>query len=164
MTEILILPDLIKLEDFVGNFHDFYEKAYSIFKADFVDSKPRYRGTKLKLKMHPYIDDKEYTFYHFTHDGDIEKERIPNLRRIERIGYPRPIIDNSEHNDLKVWKNKRGRNERILIYHEKEEYLVILEDRKEYILPWTAYLVDKNHTKRKLLAEYETYKNQNRPA
>lgn len=29
---------------------------------------------------------------------------------------------------------------------------------------WTAYLVDKKHTKRKLLAEYESHKNQNRPA
>jgi hypothetical protein len=164
MTKELTLPQLITLEHFNGNFHDFYEEVYLIFRKDFVNTIPNYRGKKLRLKKHPYIDGKEYTFYHFTHDGDIEKERLPNLRRMERIGYPRPIIENSEHNDLKVWKNKRGNNERILIFHEKEEYLVVLEDRHEYILPWTAYLVDKKHTKRKLLAEYESYKNQNRPA
>lgn len=158
MAKDLTLPEIITLEEFDGNFHNFYEEVYSIFKKDFVDTKPTYRGTKLRLKMHPYIEGKEYTFYHFTHDGDIETERLPNLRRLERIGYPRPIIDNSEHEILKVWKNNRGRHERILILHEQENYIVILEDREDYILPWTAYYIDKEHRMRKLLKEYEAYK------
>lgn len=35
----------------------------------------------------------------------------------------------------------------------------VMVDRKQYILPWTAYLVDYNNRKRKLLKEYEVYKN-----
>ena len=32
-----------------------------------------------------------------------------------------------------------------------------LEDRKEYILPWTAYLIEDNGRLRRLLAEYQCY-------
>ncbi|CAN5181231.1 hypothetical protein BH23BAC3_BH23BAC3_22160 [soil metagenome] len=152
------VPDLITLENFGGSFEAFNEAVYEIFKTDFVDSKPTYRGIRLGLKAHPLQNGKEYTFYHFTHDGRDEQNRQPNLRRMERIRFPRPMIDDSDHPYLKVWRNKRGRNVRILIYHEAESYLVVLEDRGTYILPWTAYLVDRNHTKRKLMKEYEAYK------
>jgi len=155
----LELPDIIELSEFGGDFESYYEAVYNIFKNDFVLNKPIYRGKRLRLKAHPYIDGKEYTFYHFTHDGKIETERIPNFRRMERIGYPKPIIDNSRHVDLKVWRNKRGNKERILILHEGEKYLVVLEDRKDYILPWTAYYIDYKHRLRKLLKEYEAYIN-----
>jgi hypothetical protein len=32
-----------------------------------------------------------------------------------------------------------------------------LEDRKDYILPWTAYLIEKDNQLRRLLTEYENY-------
>jgi hypothetical protein len=45
------------------------------------------------------------------------------MRRMERIAWPRPMIDDSEHNYLKVWRNVRrcqdGTKNRILILHEK---------------------------------------------
>jgi len=164
--EVFELPDIIELDEFGGDFESFYEAVYQIFRKDFVDSKPQYRGKKLRLKRHPLIDGKEYTFYHMTHKGDIEHDREPDLRRMERIPWPRPMIDNSEHSYLKVWRNTRrgkgGKKERILIFHEQESYLMILEDRKEYILPWTAYPVEYRNKKRRLLKEYEEYQNKNR--
>ena len=153
----LVLPDIITLEEFNGVFAEFYEAVYLIFKNDFVVSKPIYRGKRLRLKKYPYIDGKEYTFYHFTHDGNVEHKRLPNLRRMERIGYPRPMIDSSTDPILKVWRNKRKNKERILIFHEEEKYLVVLEDRHDYILPWTAYYVEYKNRIRKLLKEYNDY-------
>lgn len=41
---------------------------------------------------------------------------------------------------------------------EQESYLVILADRGNYILPWTAYLVEQPHRQRKLQKEYEEYR------
>ncbi len=157
MPDELNLPPLILLESYKGNFHEYFEAVYEVFKRDFVDSKPNYRGTKLRLKSHPFIDGKEYTFYHFTHDGKTEDDRKPNLRRMERIAWPRPMIDNSENKSLKVWENQRRNKTRILIFHEGENYLIILEMKKKYILPWTAYYIDYPNRKRKLLAEYEEY-------
>ena len=154
------LPDLITLPEYSGNPTLYLEAVYEIFKKDFVDLKPQFPGKRVGLKKYPLIEGKEYTFYHFTHDGNIESERLPNLRRMERIRWPRPIIEGSEHSYLKVWRNKRDGKDRILIFHENESYLVVLADRGEYVLPWTAYIV-KEHNKRKLLNEYEAYKNAN---
>ena len=155
----MILPNILPYDSYNGDFKSFYEDVYKIFRNDFVNNRPVYKGRILGLKKHPQIDGKEYTFYHFTHKGDIESERIPDLRRMERIPYPSPMINQSNDDDLKVWKNKRGRNKRILIFHEQERYLVVLEERKAYILPWTAYLVENESNVKKLLKEYGDYKN-----
>lgn len=155
--EELELPELIFMEDFGGNFDAYNEAVYAIFKQDFIKSRPTFNGTKLRLKKHPYVDDKEYTYYHFTHSGDIEIDRLPDFRRMERIPFPRPMIDNSNHTDLRVWRVKRGSKQRILILSETEQYLVVLEDRGEYILPWTAYYIEYPNKIRRLIKEYEAY-------
>jgi hypothetical protein len=72
------------------------------------------------------------------------------------------MIDDSEHPYLKVWRNTRrgkgGTKDRILILHEKEKYLVVLDDRGNYILPWTAYLIRGRTQMQRHLNEYEKYK------
>lgn len=77
---------------------------------------------------------------------------------MERIKWPAALINNSEHLYLKVWENTRGNKSNILIFHEEEQYLVVLRKGKDYLLPWTAYLVEHNVRKNKLLKEYEAYK------
>ena len=158
MKRQFTLPDLVSLEDYNGNFALYNEAVYAVFKNDFVRNRPVFQNKRLALKAHPLIDGKEYTYYHFTHSGDIEKERIPDLRRMERIGFPKPMIDFSDDENLKVWRNKRGTSERILILHETERYLVVLEDRKNYILPWTAYWIEDESRLKRLLAKYQKSK------
>jgi hypothetical protein len=156
------LPDIIELNDYKGDFNAFLDAVYEVFRRDFVDSKPVFRGKKLGLKRYPLISGREYTFYHMTHEGDVENNRVPDLRRMERIAWPSPMINDSAHPYLKVWRNTRrgegGTKERILILHEKEKYLVVLDDRKDYILPWTAYLLKGERDLKKKIKEYETYK------
>lgn len=156
--EVYRLPEIVKLEDFGGDFSAFFEAVYEQFRQDFVVRRPVFEGRRLGLKAHPLVDGREYTFYHITHDGNDEANRSPNLRRMERIAWPAPLINDSKNSYLKVWRNKRGRHDRILIFHEEESYLVVLEDRVDYILPWTAYLVEYDFKKRKLLKEYQDYK------
>ena len=157
MKKQLTLPELVFFEDYKGNFTLYNEAVYAVFKDDFVMHRPVFQKKRLALKAHPLIDGKEYTYYHFTHSGNIETERIPDIRRMERIGFPKPMIDFSDNENLKVWRNKRGTSKRILILHETERYLVVLEDRKNYILPWTAYLIEDDNRLRRLLAEYRYY-------
>lgn len=156
------LPDIIEINEFGGDFNRFLEAVYQIFKNDFVISKPTFQGVRLGLKKYPLVQEKEYTFYHMTHKGDVENERVPDLRRMERIAWPRPMIDNSGIECLKVWRNTRrgkgGTKSRILILHEVERYIVVLDDRGDYILPWTAYLIEGSRQLQKHLKEYETYK------
>lgn len=154
-----VFPDLVLLTEHGGNFAVYNDAVYRIFRQDFVTTKPVFEGKRLGLKAYPLVDNKEYTYYHFTHSGGHEKDREPDLRRMERIPFPKPIIDNSGHADFKVWRVKRGTKDRILLFCEKESYLVVLEDRTDYILPWTAYIVDREHQRKKLLKQYKEYKN-----
>ncbi len=157
MPDTFNIPSLITLEEYGGNFSEYFEAVYQIFKRDFVDSKPNFEGTRLGLKKYPLVEGKEYTFYHMTHEGDVKNERVPDLRRMERIKYPKQMIDNSTNTILKVWRNKRKGRDRILIFHESESYLVVLADRGNYILPWTTYFIEENNRKRRLIKEYEDY-------
>ncbi len=156
--EIFELPEIFTMVQFGGNFQEYFEAVYQVFVNDFVQNRPVFEGRRLGLKKHPLIDGKEYTFYHFTHEGTDEANRTPDLRRMERMPWPSPLINNSKHKYLKVWRNQRGSHERILIFHEKEKYLVVLEDRGDYVLPWTAYLVSYTNQARRLLKEYEACK------
>jgi hypothetical protein len=151
------LPDIITLNEYGGDFNSYIEAVYEIFKRDFVDSRPSFNGIKLRLKKHPITDGRECTFYHLTHEGHDEQNREPDMRRMERLCFIKPMIENPNCADLRIWRNKRGNNERILIFHEYESFLVILDDRGEYILPWTAYYIQHNSRKQRLIAEYEAY-------
>ena len=45
--------------------------------------------------------------------------------------------------DLIVWwKNKRGSNESYVLSLTDFSYVLIVADRGDYVLPWTAYNVD----------------------
>jgi len=155
------LPDIVPLSDYGGNWEEYLEVIYSYFKQDFIDSKPTFRGRRLGLKKHPLEKGKEATFWHFISEGAIEDERTPDLRRCERIRWPKPIIENSDKSAIKVWENRRSNEKRILLWLEDQEYLVVLAERKGYLLPWTAYMVSENHRKKKLRKEYEGFINAN---
>lgn len=155
------LPELLDLSDFGGDFSKYIKAVYQVFKKDFIDSKPTFEGTKLALKQYPYTNGYCATFYHMTHEGADENNRTPDFRRMERIGYPRPMIDFSHDTDLLVWRNTRsgkgGKKDRILIFHPIEKFLVVLEDRKKYILPWTCYYLERDHQVDKKIKEYKKY-------
>lgn len=153
------LPDLVLFEDYKGNWDEYLRVLYSYFVNDFIKSKPNFQGIKLALKKHPIIEGKEATFWHIISEGYKEEDRTPDLRRCERIRWPSPIIGHSEDEYIKLWKNKRNNENRICLWIEQEEYLVVLAERKGYILLWTSYMVVQHHRKRKLQKEYETYIN-----
>ncbi len=151
------LPSLVFLEDYSGNWERYLNTLYDFFKQDFINSRPVFEGRRLGLKHHPLSQGKEATFWHLISQGDNEPERTVDIRRCERIRWPRPIIENSDDSTVKMWRNKRGTETRICLWLEAQEYLVILADRGRYILPWTAYVVNMPHRRRKLQKEFEQY-------
>lgn len=142
---------------FKGNWALYLNALYELFEADFIEAKPQFRGRRLGLKRHPMSEGKEATFWHLIQEGPVEESRLPDLKRCERIRWPRPIIENSEDSTLKVWMNIRKGEARVLLFLEEEEYLVVLAERKGYLLLLTAFLVDKPHRKRKLIKEFEDW-------
>lgn len=151
------LPPLVLFNDYGGNWDVYLDVIYDWFKQDFIDSKPVFQGRRLGLKRHPMTHGKEATFWHMIQEGDVEDDRTPDFRRCERIRWPRPVIEHNDDSAIKIWRNQRGNEVRVCLWFAQENYLVILADRGDYILPWTAYLVEQPHRQRKLQREYEEY-------
>jgi hypothetical protein len=150
------LPPKVLLSDFGGDWTSYENALYAIFCKDFKGNTIYFRGQPLGLKRHPLSDGKEATFWHFITEGIVEAQRTPDLRRCERIGWPRPIIEHADDPIVKVWENQRNGERRACLWLESQNYLVILAVRKGYILPWTAYMITQEHQKRKLQKEFET--------
>lgn len=150
----LVFPDLI---EFDGDFEKYIQVVYAIFKRDFIENKPLFENTLVSVRKYPEVDGMHRTFYHITHEGADEENRKPDIRRMERIKYPKFVIENNTHKEILIWKNKRGKDDRIVLFNEAESYIVILTDRQKFYMFITAYYVEKKHRKRKLLKEYEAY-------
>ena len=150
------LPDLLLFSDYDGEWEMYLEALYQHFCRDFVNSKPSYPGKRWALKRYPLEKGKEATFWHLISEGQAESERLPDLRRCERICWPRAMIDAISAGRVKVWRNQRGGEQRVLLALEDFSYVVVLADRGDYILLWTAYGVEREHTRDKLRKEYES--------
>jgi len=154
----LTFPDLLYFEDYSGNFPNYFSAVYTVFENHFIKSNPSFHGVRVSAQKFPLVDGIHRTFYHITHEGDDETNRLPDFRRMERIRFPKFCIDSCPHEHLLIWKNQRGRDTRILIFNEGEGFLTVLTERKGYNLFWTAYYIEQNHRKKKLIKEYEDYK------
>ena len=162
------LPPLVLLDEYDGDWKQYIEAVYSYFKTDFIDSRPQFQKKALRLKRYPLLEGKEATFWHITSEGREEDKRVPDLRRCERIRWARPIIEHYDDDAVRCYptvrRNARRRNERrIVLWLYNEDYVVVLADRGRYMLLWTAYYVSWNHTRRKLLKEYEEYRKRQTP-
>ena len=162
------LPPLVFLQEYNGDWKQYIEAVYDYFKIDFIDSKPRFQNKAIRLKRYPLLDGKEATFWHITSEGKEEDKRVPDLRRCERIRWPRPIIQRYSDDSIRCWSNIRGnarrRNEgRIVLWFYDEDYVVVLAVRGQYVLLWTAYYVSWDHTRKKLLRDYEEYQKRQTP-
>lgn len=151
------LPGLVLFEAYGGDWDGYLEALYAFFKIDFIDSQPVFKGQRLGLKRHPLSEGKEATFWHLISEGKAEDERLVDFRRCERIRWPKPTIEHADEPVIKVWENERRGEKRICLWLEVEEYLVVLAQRRGYLLPWTAFLVTLPHEKRKRQKEYEEY-------
>lgn len=152
------LPGLVRMSDHGNDWSAFLEAIYQHFCNDFIKSKPVYPGKRFNLKRFPLSDGKEVTFWHLISSGADESNRQIDMPRCKRIRWPRPMIEATNSETVCVWKNQRGRNKRILIALDDFSYLVVLEERKDYVLLWTAYSVEQQHRRRKHEKEYKKWK------
>ena len=101
------LPDLILFESYKGNWSAYINAVYQCFHKDFVESKPAFQKLPVFARYHPPYEEKGATFWHLVSEGSQEPERIPDLRRCERIRWPRPMIENKNSMEIKTWETTR---------------------------------------------------------
>ena len=147
------LPELILLENYSGSWQRYEDEVYSRFYRDFIESRPMFQRMPVKVTKQ-LVRGKERNFWHLIQEGRIEEDRIPDLRRCERIGLTRAIIQHSDDSRIKKWSKKIRRKIRHLLWFEEAEYLVVLEKRSNCWILWTAYYTSREHTKRRLRKEY----------
>ncbi len=149
--------------------NDYIEKAYIIFKKSLIDNEIKYNDKLIKVRELPIEDNKVQGFFHVIS----EKDKTLGLRlykedRIKYVPYIAEIIKN--YNKCKTCSNKtclkikiwsapyKGKIERIKLYYEQDNYIVILEKRSNYYQLVSAYVVDRKDRKEDILKEYNKYK------
>ena len=163
MTQPSWLPDALRYGDFDGDWERFLDAVYQIFELDFKRSRPSYGGRPVAYDSR-MEQGKEAAFWHITSSIDPNtRDRVPDLRRCERIPWPRPMIEHPNDDMLAVWKNKRKRDTRVLLWLEKFDYLVVLTETSRTIVIVTAYCTDRKHTRTKLRKERESYLEMQKP-
>ena len=149
------LPSLLRLEDYGGDWEAYIEAAHLGFRADFIATRPSIPGRRWAVKRHPLVNGREATFQHLVSEGVDEGERLPDLRRCERIRWPRAIIDALGTHRVVAWPNERRGDRRIVVALPDFTHAVILADRGDHIMLWTAYVVDEAYRRKQMRAEWE---------
>lgn len=155
MTQPAWLPDALRYSDFEGDWETFLATVYQTFERDFVRARPNYSG--LPVKYDSRIEHgKEAVFWHLTSQFDPKTgNREMDMRRCERIPWPSPMIEHHGDTQVSIWKNKRGKEIRILLWLETMDYLVVMKEGRNTVILLTAYCTDRDHTRNKLRSERE---------
>ena len=162
------LPSALRYDDFDGDYGKFLAAVYEVFERDFKQSKPHYHNRPIKYDSH-IEEGKEVAFWHITSSFDPSTgNRELDLRRAERIPWPKPMIENCTDKAISVWRTERIRGKgakqtRILIWLEGLDYLVVLAEMVHVTVLVTAYCTDIESQRRKLRKERDEYYRMQKP-
>ncbi len=152
-----VLPELITLSEYDGNWQSYLEAIYQSYLDDVVNSKLHYNTLPIKFQFRPMYEGKGFAFWHTISEGEKEENRTADLRRCERITWIAWMIKNAPvSNEISSWENKRGKNHHVVIFFEAESFVVILAKRNGYYLFKTAYVTTPQR-KKQLIKERKEY-------
>ena len=156
----ICLPALIELENFEGNPKIYIDHLYSIFQDDFINSQPTLVGKNVIIGNQKIEDGKEMVFWHITSKGGTKhEERLPDMRRCERLPWIKFSIENLTNIDgLLFWEQPDNRAGNFIIYLEKHDFVIILKKLDYVYILITAHHIDYPRKKNQLLKDYEKYK------
>ncbi len=154
----MCLPSLVIWSGNADDMSEYIDDIYTRFLNTVIRGNLAYLNKPVKARWHPSHDDKHFSFWHVVSEQGqttSEEDRNIDMRRCERIEWIGYCITTSL-NTQKVlcWTNERGRRTRHLLYLHEERYIVVLEEREEFFLLITAYLVQHEHRHQKLLKEH----------
>lgn len=167
------LPDIIECEN-LSEWNIYLNNLYNeIFKPQFIDSYPMFKGWKVFIRKEPKDGEWEHGFTHMTHVDLAHNldpnDRIPDLRRSERLNWVKPIIQHyqcsMENNcgQILYWEEMfRGRIRCNLLF-ESERFLVVLERAKDVYFIITSFYIEKEWELNKRIKKYNAYKKQKTP-
>jgi len=155
------LPDKLDFSDF-GSWESFLDHLYKLFRKDFLSKPyPRYKGQKVESDCR-ILDktNKEEGFWHLLdREEEDQGERLPDLRRAEKLPWARAMLNNPGVQEMKVWNNReiiRGRESiKVYLWLEQYDYVLILLKLPYTYKVMTGYHIERKHYRRKLQKKYE---------
>ncbi|KFI95222.1 hypothetical protein [Bifidobacterium scardovii] len=164
------LPHTIPWNQTQGETWEQYEqRLFHVFQAEFGNQNPLlFQGEPVRFRRIPYTGIYPEAFVHLTTcKQDDSDTRLPDPLRSERIGWPRPIMENYPSCDICnyedcvkpwVWINDK----KVKIYLPNQQYLVILSQRGNqdegngYWVLITAYHLEQSHRIARIEKEYDS--------
>jgi len=151
-----------------------YEMLYEIFCRDIRDYNLRYIGNNVWI-FREMEDGKEKIFWHLTARKTIQKkiprrkrkfypkgqiytetERLPDLRRCERLPWVRPLIEHPSEPEVLAWDYEEGdRTIKTYIWIKDHDFVVIMKkypDGKRRLI--TSFYVDKPYKRKDFERKY----------
>lgn len=143
---------------FGGNWLHYVEEIYKVYVESIASAGLTFNGLKVSCQFRPESQGKHFGFWHVISEGETEEDRIPDFRRCERVTWISYLIANVESDEkISWWENKRGADTHVVIWHEAENFVVILAKRKDYYLLKTAYCPE-SHRAKTFIKERENYR------
>lgn len=138
------------LEIFTGDWPPYEARVYQAFLETFVKADIRFQGWRVSAQYRPETRGMHFSFWHTISEAPDkqnrnEDDRIPNLRRCERIRWIGWVISQAGNNGFKWWENERSGNTHVVIWAEEHDFAVVLAKRKDYYVLKTAYAEIKSH-------------------
>lgn len=138
---------------YTGNWDDFLRETYSVFENDFKSyPRPTFTGLAIFHDKRVIDSDKEEGFWHLASRIDRKTgQRLPDKERMQRIPWVKAIIENAHDESVTVFDYLEGsRKTRTYLWLRNQDYVVILEKKRNVALLVTAYIIDNDYTRRKL--------------
>lgn len=168
------LPDIIECDN-LAEWNTYLNNLYrDVFTKDFLKSYPIFNGWKVFIRKEPKDGEWEHGFTHMTHvdllhKSDNPNDRIPDLRRSERLNWVRKIIENyscaveSGCREILYWEEMfRGRVRSCLLF-DAERFLVVLEKAKGVYFIITSFYLEKDWELERRHKKYLQYQKQKTP-
>lgn len=158
------LSPLIDLSSYGGDVTEYFNKLYSVFEADFISTKATLNGKPIIFDNRVGDQNRVECFWHITSTDDPANGRLPDMRRCERIGWVKLIINHDTDPAILKWENIRDGRICTLLFLKDGDFLVVLGNRRKNYFLNTAIHIDYPNRKDRLIAEYEEYiKNGRKP-
>ena len=159
----------------LAEWNAYLDVLYDIFVEDFISTRPFFRDMPVEIRREPMDGVFEHTFTHLTHkkhsDSDIHdpNDRIPDLRRCERLVWVRKIIENfqclSEKGckNILFWEEMYRNRVRVNLWYKSENFIVVLEQCRSFYYIITSFFISNKWEVNKRLKKYQAYQKQKTP-
>ena len=168
------LTPIINFDDYENNWEKYNKKLYEVFIKDFIATNLYFKRKKVQIRINPKQDNYEHAFIHLTCTStkmsDDPNDRIPDLRRCERIEWNRKIIENYNCiqncigcKKILYYEHMYNNNVRINLFFPDARFKVIIEKREKYFLLVTGYYIEFDRTIEKEYERYNKFEQQKTP-